>query len=165
MSLSVYVSTADTRKGFPVLDHPEDTTLRWYPPIMQGWNLLINQRSQGEVDRVRVHITPHTVLSEKCCTWPRSYLTHIDRLTSARNCVMLGCSEVWDSGGGSPLPLEIWIPFIFGLIRVIKARLGFGPVESWKPKLCHVGHLEAWGSCLGVWLGYWECKHWTLETL
>jgi len=27
--------------------------------------------------------------------------------------------------------------------------LDFGPVESLEPKLCHVGHLEAWGSCLG----------------
>ena len=51
MSGSVYVSTADSRKGFPVLDHPRVESAH-------------NQRSQSEVDRVKVHITPHTELRE-----------------------------------------------------------------------------------------------------
>ena len=48
---SVCVTTADSRKGFPDLNHPEGGTAHY-------------QRSQGEADRVRVHITLVTVLRE-----------------------------------------------------------------------------------------------------
>ena len=167
MSGSVYVSTADTWKGFPVLDHPEETTLGWHPPIMQGWNLLINQRSQGEVDRVRVHITPHTVLSEKCCTWPRSYLTHIDHLTSVRNCVMLGYPEVWDRGGGAHYPLNTLKPIYVWSAWDMKAKMGlwFRWINRAEIALCWGTQrhgVAAWGEVrlFGV-LGYWE----TLITL
>ena len=127
--------------------------LRWIE--LANWNeILVYQLRYTRISYtmsggVRNHITPHTVLKESGALRSRLYLTHIDRLTSARNCVMLGYSEVWDRGGGAHYPLKIWSPFIFGHIRVMKARLGFGPVESLDPKLCHVGHLEAWGSCLG----------------
>ena len=49
---------------------------------------------------VRVHITPFSVLKESGALRSRSYLTHIDRLTSARNCVILGHPEAWGSGLG-----------------------------------------------------------------
>ena len=102
----MYVSTADSRKGFPVLDHPRvesahyqrsrasRTGLRYTlccvtelremgtlptltSPRETGLGSILRcsrcggdihtahyQRSQSEVDRVRVHITPHTELRE-----------------------------------------------------------------------------------------------------
>ena len=44
-------TTADSRKELPDLNQPEGGTAHY-------------QRSQGEPDRVRVHITPHAVLRE-----------------------------------------------------------------------------------------------------
>ena len=85
------VTSADSRKEFPDLNHPSWGGTAHY------------QRSR--VSRTQLGFpTPFSVrsknLKESGALGSSSYRTHIDRLTSARNCVILGHPEAWGSGLG-----------------------------------------------------------------
>ena len=69
-----------------------------------------------------------------------SYYIHINRLTSARSCVMLGYPEAWGRGGGNPLSLETLEPLGLWSRWVNWGRKWiFAPLETLGPKLYYVG--------------------------
>jgi len=79
-----------------------------------------------------------------------SYYIHINRLTPARSCVMLGYPEAWGRGEGTPYPLNLWSPLVFGSAESIEAGNGSSPpLKHWGRNCIVLGHPEAWGSGLG----------------
>ena len=73
-------------KRIPRLEHPR--VVYTFPDVHR------------QLYRVRVYINLVTVQEESGALQSSSYLTHIDRLTSARNYVSLGHPEAWGSGMG-----------------------------------------------------------------
>ena len=91
------VTSADSRKGFPVSN-------------TRGWYALYQRHREIQRPLYTVGCSQHGQEGKRC-SLSSSYLTHIDCLTSARNCVSLGHQRrgvlAWGvarlMGGGSGL--------------------------------------------------------------
>ena len=127
---------------------PETLRIILETPI--HWNPLKALVNKGTLYSLKLWI-PWTF----CYLWNiwalhTSYYIHINRLTPARSCVMLGYPEAWGRGEGTPYPLNLWSPLVFGSAESIKAGNGSSPpLKHWGQNCIVLGHPEAWGSGLG----------------
>ena len=119
-----------------------------YLHIYFPWNPL----DFGDANSLKALVNKGTLYSLKlwipwtfCYLWNIwalhiSYYIHINRLTPARSCVMLGYPEAWGRGEGTPYPLKLWSPLVFGPAWVNWGRKWiFAPLETLGPKLYCVG--------------------------
>ena len=60
---------------------------------------------------------------------------HHVSLISARSCVMLGHSEVWGRGGGTPYPLKPWGPWNYGPVEPLRPKLDFRSLWNFQAEI------------------------------